>query len=138
MTTQKTISPVDGSVYCERELTTDAAVDTALTQAREAQQRWRHTPLADRARICTAFCSHFEADARAIATELTWQMGRPVQYAPNEVRGTLERARHMIAIAPDALADIDAGPRDGFRRFLRRGGSRRASCSPSPPGIIPT
>ncbi len=27
LTTQKTISPVDGSVYCERELDTDAAVD---------------------------------------------------------------------------------------------------------------
>ena len=47
-------------------------------------------------------------------------MGRPVRYGPNEVRGTLERARHMIAIAPDALADIDVGPKEGFRRFLRR------------------
>ena len=52
--------------------------------------------------------------------ELTWQMGRPIRYAPNEVRGTLERARHMIAIAGDALADIDVGPKDGFHRFLRR------------------
>jgi acyl-CoA reductase-like NAD-dependent aldehyde dehydrogenase len=26
----------------------------------------------------------------------------------------------MIAIAPDALADIDAGPKPGFRRFIRR------------------
>ena len=120
MTTQKTISPVDGSVYCERELATDAAIDKALGQAREAQRRWRLTPVAERARICSAFCAHFEADTRLIATELTWQMGRPILYAPNEVRGTLERARHMIAIAPDALADIDAGPKDGFRRFLRR------------------
>ena len=120
MTTQKTISPVDGSVYCERELATDAAVDTALTLAREAQRRWRRTPVAERARICNAFCELFEAETRVIATELTWQMGRPIHYAPNEVRGTLERARHMISIAADALADIDAGPKDGFRRFLRR------------------
>jgi acyl-CoA reductase-like NAD-dependent aldehyde dehydrogenase len=47
-------------------------------------------------------------------------MGRPIRYAPNEVRGTLERARHMIAIAPEALADIDVGPKAGFHRFLRR------------------
>jgi acyl-CoA reductase-like NAD-dependent aldehyde dehydrogenase len=47
-------------------------------------------------------------------------MGRPIRYAPSEVRGTLERARHMIAIAPDALADIDVGPKEGFTRFLRR------------------
>jgi acyl-CoA reductase-like NAD-dependent aldehyde dehydrogenase len=47
-------------------------------------------------------------------------MGRPIRYAPNEVRGTLERARHMIAIAPAALADIDVGRKEGFSRFLRR------------------
>ena len=47
-------------------------------------------------------------------------MGRPIRYAPNEVRGTLERARHMIAIAPQALADIDAGPKEDFQRFVRR------------------
>jgi len=120
LTTQKTISPVDGSVYCERELTADSAVDTALTKAREAQKRWRLTPVAERARICNAFCERFEAEATGIATELTWQMGRPIRYAPNEVRGTLERARHMIAIAGEALADLDAGPKEGFRRFLRR------------------
>lgn len=120
MTTQKTISPVDGSVYCERDLATDAAIDAALTRARRAQQGWRLTPVADRARVCLAFCGHFETGTREIATELTWQMGRPIRYAPNEVRGTLERARHMIAIADDALADLDAGPKEGFRRFLRR------------------
>jgi acyl-CoA reductase-like NAD-dependent aldehyde dehydrogenase len=47
-------------------------------------------------------------------------MGRPSRYAPNEVRGTLERARHMIAIAPQALADLDAGPKENFTRFVRR------------------
>jgi acyl-CoA reductase-like NAD-dependent aldehyde dehydrogenase len=120
LTTQKTISPVDGSVYCEHALATDSAIDAALTRARRAQDSWRLTPVADRARICLEFCGHFEAGARAIASELTWQMGRPIRYAPNEVHGTLERARHMIAIADDALADLDAGPKQGFRRFLRR------------------
>ena len=32
----------------------------------------------------------------------------------------LERARHMIAIAAQALADLDVGPKPGFRRFVRR------------------
>jgi acyl-CoA reductase-like NAD-dependent aldehyde dehydrogenase len=47
-------------------------------------------------------------------------MGRPIRYSPNEVRGTLERARHMIAIAAESLADVDPGPKPGFRRFVRR------------------
>ena len=47
-------------------------------------------------------------------------MGRPIRYSPGEVNGTLERARHMISIAPQALADIDAGPKENFTRFVRR------------------
>jgi acyl-CoA reductase-like NAD-dependent aldehyde dehydrogenase len=70
--------------------------------------------------ICRKFCDAFEAKKDAIAIDLTWQMGRPIRYSVNEVRGTLERARYMIDIAPEALADIDAGPKPGFIRFVRR------------------
>ncbi len=59
--------------------------------------------------------------ADAIATELTWQMGRPVAQSPFEIRrGFQERARYMIDIAGDALADIALGPKEGFQRFIRR------------------
>ena len=47
-------------------------------------------------------------------------MGRPSAYAPNEVRGTLERARFMIDAAAGALADLDVGAKAGFTRFIRR------------------
>ena len=114
------ISPVDGSVYAERPLAKPADIDRALELARKAQRAWRSVALAERARILNRFCDSFEAKRDEIASELTWQMGRPSRYAPNEVRGTLERARHMIAIAPTALADIDAGPKEHFKRFIRR------------------
>jgi len=116
----KVISPIDNSVYAERPLAKPADIDRALNFARTAQRAWRTVPIADRARILTRFCDLFEAKRDEIARELTWQMGRPSRYAPNEVRGTLERARHMIAIAPAALADIDAGPKEHFMRFIRR------------------
>jgi acyl-CoA reductase-like NAD-dependent aldehyde dehydrogenase len=120
MNLQRTVSPVDGRVYVERSLAAAAAIDQALDAARLAQQQWRRVPVAERGAILTRFCNAFETHATAIAEELSWQMGRPIRYAPSEVRGTLERARHMIAIAPAALADIDVGPKPGFRRFLRR------------------
>jgi acyl-CoA reductase-like NAD-dependent aldehyde dehydrogenase len=116
----KVISPIDNSVYAERPLAKSADVDRALDLARKAQRSWRNVPLCERARILNRFCDAFEAKRDEIARELTWQMGRPSRYAPNEVRGTLERARHMIAIAPTALADIDAGPKEHFTRFIRR------------------
>jgi acyl-CoA reductase-like NAD-dependent aldehyde dehydrogenase len=117
---QKTISPVDGRVYVERPLATSAQINETLRTARHAFALWRNTPLSERAAILTRFCSEFEKRGPQIAEELTWQMGRPARYAPNEVRGTLERARHMIAIAPKALADLDTDPKDNFRRFVRR------------------
>jgi acyl-CoA reductase-like NAD-dependent aldehyde dehydrogenase len=117
---QKTISPIDGSVYVELELATAAVIDEALDRARAAQREWRNTSVEDRAKVLSRFCDEFESQRAEIATELTWQMGRPIRYSPNEVNGTVERARHMIAIAPQALADIDAGPKENFTRFVRR------------------
>ena len=117
---QKTISPIDGSVYVELELATPAVVDETLDRARSAQLAWRSTSVADRAKILSTFCDIFESQRAEIATELTWQMGRPIRYSPSEVNGALERARHMIAIAPQALADIDAGQKENFTRFVRR------------------
>jgi len=55
------------------------------------------------------------------ATELTWQMGRPLAHSPLEIRrGFAERASYMIGIAGSALADIVPEPKEGFRRFIRR------------------
>lgn len=117
---QRTVSPVDGSIYVEREVASPDAIERALERARRAQKEWRSVSIADRGSILSRFCDLFASEREAIAIELTWQMGRPIRYTPNEVKGTLERARHMIAIAPNALADIDAGPKENFTRFVRR------------------
>ena len=56
-----------------------------------------------------------------LATEISWQMGRPIRYSPSEIVGGLrERANYMIAVAEEALADIATTPKDGFQRFIRR------------------
>jgi len=120
MSVQKTISPVDGSVYVERELADAQAIDHTLDRAVKAQHAWRNVPVAERAAICRRFCDAVEARRMAIALQLTWQMGRPIRYSANEVNGTLERARHMIDIAAASLADVDAVPKDNFKRFVRR------------------
>ncbi|MFL6618790.1 MAG: aldehyde dehydrogenase family protein, partial [Povalibacter sp.] len=116
----QTISPIDDSIYAQRPLASSAQIDVVLNRARTAQRAWRSTSITDRAALLNRFCDVFESKRDEIAPELTWQMGRPIRYTPNEVRGTLERARHMISIAPAALADIDVGPKENFHRFLRR------------------
>lgn len=120
MSIQETISPVDGRVYVERELATHAQIDSALQRGVEAQRSWRTLPLADRAAICSRFTDAMEAEADTIGEELAWQMGRPVRYAPMEIRrGFAERARYMADIAPEALKDVAVEPKQGFTRFIR-------------------
>jgi acyl-CoA reductase-like NAD-dependent aldehyde dehydrogenase len=116
----QTISPVDGRVYAQRVPATAAAIDATLQRARVAQLQWRRVPVAERGALMQRFCAAFEARAADIGSELSWQMGRPIRYAPGEVRGTLERARYMIDAASAALADVEPGPKPGFRRFIRR------------------
>lgn len=58
------------------------------------------------------------AHANVLGEELTRQMGRPIAYAPNEIRrGFQERALHMASIAEQALADISI---ERNTRFMRR------------------
>ena len=116
----KTVSPVDGSVYVERPYAAPEDIAQALTRAVRAGKVWRDVPVAERAEVCARAVDAVVAARDDIAGEITWQMGRPICYSPAEVGGFEKRARHMIAIAPEALADIGIGDREGFTRFIRR------------------
>ncbi|HEX6412977.1 MAG TPA: aldehyde dehydrogenase family protein [Burkholderiales bacterium] len=121
MKRQKTITPVDGSVYVERVLATNAEIERALFMAEKAQKTWKQVRVADRAAILRRMAEWCVARADELATELTWQMGRPVSQTPGELkRGFHERALYMCDIAEEALKDLDVGKKDGFQRFIRR------------------
>jgi acyl-CoA reductase-like NAD-dependent aldehyde dehydrogenase len=114
------ISPVDGRVYVEREMADAAQVEQALTAAASAQAAWQRRSLSERAALCSAAVEAMLSMQADIVPELAWQMGRPVRYGAGELRGFAERARHMIAIAPQALAAVEPAPVAGFRRYIKR------------------
>lgn len=116
----QTISPVDNSVYVERNYASDEVIDKTLTSAQIAQQQWENVSIPDRTDLCLAMVDAFVTNNDVIAEELTWQMGRPIAHSPGEVRGFEERAKYMIAIAEEALSDIQMDPKAGFTRFIRR------------------
>ena len=116
----KTVSPVDGSVYVERSFAGEGEIAESLARARQAQKVWRDVPVAERAEICSRAVDAVVANKDDTAKEITWQMGRPIRYAAGEIGGFEERARHMIAIAPEALGDRAAGQKEGFTLFIRR------------------
>ena len=114
------ISPVDGSIYVERQTATNDEIQQALSASVEAQKRWRNTAIAERQALCSKAVDAFVARKDDIAGELTWQMGRPISQAPGEVAGFEERARHMIEIADSSLADLKPEAKDGFTRYIKR------------------
>jgi acyl-CoA reductase-like NAD-dependent aldehyde dehydrogenase len=115
----KIISPVDGSVYAERPIASDATIDAALSAARAALPKWRATPVAERGRYMLAFLDALLAMNDDIATELAWQMGRPVRYG-GEKGGIEERTRAMVALAEEALQPYYPPEKPGFRRYIAR------------------
>jgi acyl-CoA reductase-like NAD-dependent aldehyde dehydrogenase len=114
------ISPVDGRVYAEREVADAAQVEQALTAAASAQAAWQRRSLSERAAFCTAAVDAMLSMQADIVPELAWQMGRPVRFGAGELRGFAERARHMIAIAPQVLDRVEPEPVAGFRRYIKR------------------
>jgi acyl-CoA reductase-like NAD-dependent aldehyde dehydrogenase len=118
---QRTVSPVDGSVYVERELACEAQIDSALSKATKSQPAWKAIPVRERATIVRRMVEWCVARADELGTELSWQMGRPVAQTPNELRrGFQERALYMSSIAEAALADVKVEKKEGFERFVRR------------------
>ena len=121
MPVQQIVSPIDGSVYAERTTASPDELEHVLARAAGARGEWRSMALADRQAVCERMVAKMEAAADDIAVELAHQMGRPVRYGGNEIRrGFQERARHMISIAADRLADIAVDGPEGFQKFIRR------------------
>jgi acyl-CoA reductase-like NAD-dependent aldehyde dehydrogenase len=117
---QRTFSPIDGSLFVERELLDVAELNAVAARAKLAQANWRNVPLAERIALARAFVERFAAKKDEISAELTRQIGRPITQTPGEVRGLVERATYMAELAPLALGDVDVGAKPGFSRFIRR------------------
>jgi len=114
------ISPADGSVVTKRKIASKREIAAAFSAARDAQKAWGALSIAERAKYCSAAVDAMLAMKDEIVPELALSMGRPVRYGAGELRGFEERARYMISIAEEALANIVPTPKAGFERFIKR------------------
>jgi acyl-CoA reductase-like NAD-dependent aldehyde dehydrogenase len=117
--TVKIVSPIDGRVYAERKVASGAEIEAAVANARYAKLAWGEVTIKERAKFLEHFLDALLERNDEIVPELAWQMGRPVRYG-GEKRPLEERARHMIAIAEEALAPVEKTDRPGFRRWIAR------------------
>ncbi|MEX0279361.1 MAG: aldehyde dehydrogenase family protein [Ruegeria sp.] len=115
----KCISPIDGSVFAKREVLSREAAFEVAERARAAQAAWAERPLQERIDLVRAGVAAVGAMNDEIVPELAHMMGRPVRYG-GEFGGFEERASHMADIAEEALADIQVGEDDTFRRYIKR------------------
>jgi acyl-CoA reductase-like NAD-dependent aldehyde dehydrogenase len=116
----QTHSPIDNSIYVERFFATDAQIHQAIIKSQQAQQLWHMTSLEQRAEFCTRAVDALVSKKESLATEISWQMGRPIRFAAGEIAGLEERARYMIAAAKEALSPIQLPEKAGFIRYIQR------------------
>ncbi len=115
----KCVSPIDGSVFAEREVLSRDAAFAAAGRARAVQAAWAARSLQERVDLVMAGVAAVGAMNDEIVPELAHMMGRPVRYG-GEFGGFNERASHMAEIAESALADIAVGEDETFRRYIKR------------------
>ena len=117
--TLKCISPIDGSVFAERPTLSLDEAKTAAAKGRAAQAAWAARPLQERIELVMAGVAAVGAMNDEIVPELAHMMGRPVRFG-GEFGGFDERASHMAAIAAEALAPIEVGEDETFKRYIKR------------------
>jgi acyl-CoA reductase-like NAD-dependent aldehyde dehydrogenase len=115
----KCISPIDGSVFAEREVLSAEAARAVADRARAAQEEWAARPLSERIALVQAGVAAVGEMNDEVVPELAHMMGRPIRYS-GEFGGFNERASHMAAIAKEALADINVGEDATFKRYIKR------------------
>jgi acyl-CoA reductase-like NAD-dependent aldehyde dehydrogenase len=115
----KCVSPIDGSVFAEREVLSRDAAFAAAGRARAVQAAWAARSLQERVDLVMAGVAAVGAMNDEIVPELAHMMGRPVRYG-GEFGGFNERASHMAEIAESSLADIAVGEDETFRRYIKR------------------
>lgn len=113
------ISPIDGSIFAERETQSLEEVNALLVKSKSAQKDWAARPLAKRMAVVEKATAVLEAMNDEIVAELAWQMGRPVRYG-GEIRGVKERASYMASVAMQALEPLVIEESERFHRYIAR------------------
>jgi len=118
MAIQKTITPIDNSIYLERPLASENEINEILDNAKSSFIEWRNTSIDERIIVINKFIDNLLALKEEISKEICWQIGRPISQCGNELRGFEERSRHMVNIAKTSLENIPARKNDEFDNYI--------------------
>ncbi len=112
------VNPFDQGVVATLAYDEGSGLEGKVAAAAAAFGRWRRVPLPERIARVQAGLERFRAAAASIARDVTRQMGKPIAQSRNEVKTVFDRAEHMVAIAPEALAPEVLPAKPGFHRRI--------------------
>ena len=116
---QKTITPIDNTVYVEREYHTNQIEET-IENSIKAQKDWANLDVNERVKLLKNFVNDFLSKSEIVCEELSRQVGRPISQTNSELKGFKERADYMLSIAENKLANIDVSKDNNFKSYIKR------------------
>tara|TARA_B100000902_G_scaffold138360_1_gene136547 strand:+ start:1224 stop:2603 length:1380 start_codon:yes stop_codon:yes gene_type:complete len=116
----KTISPIDNTIYVERQYASSNEIENALDLSYQSKIKWKNTSLEDRKTLISNFVESFLSNNNEIEEELCRQMGRPLSQCAGEMRGFEERAKYMIDNAHKALQKVVSKNDSEFDNFITK------------------
>ena len=114
------INPANSEKFRELAYHSWKEAESLLTTAGNAQKEWKHTEITERIQLVNAAMDYFWENERAIAEDITRQMGKPIRQSRNEVKGMIHRAEVCCDLAEAALMDIILPEAEGLQRFIKR------------------
>ena len=77
---QKTITPIDNTLYVEREYHS-TKIEQSIDNAMKAQRDWANLNIKERVKLLKNFVEDFLSRGDVIGEELSRQIGRPISQA---------------------------------------------------------
>ena len=82
----QTITPIDNTIYVEREYSSKIIEET-ISNSVIAQKEWSLLKVSERVELLKKFVTDFLSKEKQILEEITRQMGRPISQASSELKG---------------------------------------------------
>jgi acyl-CoA reductase-like NAD-dependent aldehyde dehydrogenase len=116
---QKTITPIDNTLYVEREYHS-SKIEQTIDNSMKAQKDWANLNVNERVKLLKNFVEDFLSRGNIVGEELSRQIGRPISQAAGELKGFKDRADYMLSIAEKKLANINVSKDNNFKSFIQR------------------
>ena len=100
---QKTITPIDNTLYVEREYHS-TKIEQTIDNSMKAQRDWANLNIKERVKLLKNFVEDFLSRSDVIGEELSRQIGRPISQAAGELKGFKDRADYMLSIAEKKIS----------------------------------